>query len=151
MTVDELLARECIRHTLASYNMAGDRLREDDFVAVFTDDAVLEVEGENGFRHDGIAAIRAWISGWRAGTSGPTTRRAPTCVRHHLTTCLITFGDGDTATARTYFLVCTQIGPDHGGTYLDTLRRTGDRWLIAHRRVRVEWHATEGLFQEDVR
>ena len=40
MTIDELLARESIRQTMANYTMAGDRLRVDDFVAVFTDDAI---------------------------------------------------------------------------------------------------------------
>ena len=44
MTVDELIARECIRQTMARYTMAGDRLRSEEFVAVFTDDAVLETE-----------------------------------------------------------------------------------------------------------
>ena len=44
-TLDELLARESIHQTIVSYTMAGDRLREDEFVAVFTDDAVLESDG----------------------------------------------------------------------------------------------------------
>jgi hypothetical protein len=33
MTLEELLARESIRQTMANYTMAGDRLRADDFVA----------------------------------------------------------------------------------------------------------------------
>ena len=45
MTLDELLARESIRNTMASYTLAGDRLRAEDFVATFTEDGVLESDG----------------------------------------------------------------------------------------------------------
>ena len=58
MSPEELLARECIRHTMACYTMAGDRLRVDEFLAVFTDDAVLESTGageHDSFRYEGIA------------------------------------------------------------------------------------------------
>ena len=68
MTLDELLAREGIHQTIVSYTIAGDRLREDDFVAVFTDDAVLESDGvpdSDSFRYEGRQAIRDWIARWR--------------------------------------------------------------------------------------
>ena len=71
MTVDELLARESIRHTLASYNMAGDRLRVDDFIAVFTEDGILESEGvpeKDAFRNVGRDEIRAWMTRWGRGS-----------------------------------------------------------------------------------
>ena len=45
MTLEELLARESIRKTMADYTMAGDRLKADEFVAVFTEDAVMETDG----------------------------------------------------------------------------------------------------------
>ena len=42
MTIDDLLAREAIRDTLAKYNTSGDRLKAEDFAACFTEDAVIE-------------------------------------------------------------------------------------------------------------
>ena len=63
MTHSVLMAREGIRHTMASYSMAGDRLRAEDFTAVFTEDAILETEGvpaQDAFRHVGRQAIHDW-------------------------------------------------------------------------------------------
>jgi hypothetical protein len=157
VTEDEMLAREAIRDTLARYNMAGDSLRADEFLAVFTRDAVLQSHGAEGagFRYTGIEEIAAWIKGWRAPATpaGPATSTEPTAprqrmfVRHHLSTSVIDFADTTTAHARTYFTVYTPIGPDHGGVYTDELRREGETWLIAERTVRTEWHAPNGYFR----
>ncbi len=148
MTLDELLAREGIRQTMASYTMAGDRLRADDFVAVFTEDAVLESDGvpeADAFRYEGREAMRQWILRWRqpqANHSGPTA----TFVRHHLSTSHIEITGPDSARARTYWVAYTDIGQDHCGYYLDTFRKVGDRWLIAHRKVRMDWRSPQSLF-----
>src|SRR5690606_203872 len=145
MTIEELLARECIRHTLACYNIAGDRLRIDEFVAVFTEDAVLESDGlpeAEAFCHIGRAAIHRWVSGWQARTAtAQHSARQPSFVRHHLATSVIEFPDAETADVRTYWSAYTDIGPDHCGQYLDRFRSTGERWLIAHRRVRLDWRS----------
>ncbi|MGO8712217.1 MAG: hypothetical protein ACLQUZ_09175 [Rhizomicrobium sp.] len=42
------------------------------------------------------------------------------------------------------------MGPDHGGYYIDSFRNTGDRWLIAHRKVRHDWSAPNSLFTSTV-
>jgi hypothetical protein len=149
MTLDDLLAREAIRHTIASYTLAGDRLQADEFAAQFTDDAVMESEGVKGpdlFRNEGKAAIRAWLAGWgeRAALM-PATRR-PTFVRHHLSTCKIDLTSVTTAQSRTYWVAYTDIGPDHGGYYIDTFRKVGERWLLAHRRIRLDWRLPNSLF-----
>ena len=149
MTQTELLARECIRHTMASYTMAGDRLQVDDFVAVFTEDAVLETDGvpaQDAFRHVGRQAIHDWMHRWRERPregGGPVHQAS--FVRHHLATSLIEFGDPDTARVRTYWTAYTDIGPDHGGCYLDVFRKAGERWLIAHRRIRLDWRSPQSL------
>lgn len=145
MTIEELLAREAIRDTLASYNVAGDRLRLDEFVAVFTSDAVLE---SDTFRCDGRQAIRDWFGGWgRAPQSGSEpVQRKPTFARHHLSTCKIDLTDAESAKARTYWMVYSDNGPDHCGYYVDDFRKEGERWLIAHRRIRVDWKSAESLF-----
>jgi hypothetical protein len=190
MTIEELLARESIRHTMATYTTAGDRLRADDFVAAFTEDGVLESEGvpqQDLFHHRGRAAIREWIARWtrdrpegvaslpqammlspRAGVSSSEaeanvsspeatappqpTAQSPraTFVRHHLSTCLIDLTGPDTAKARTYWTAYTDIGPDHCGHYIDTFRKVGDRWLIAHRKVRLDWRSPASLFKAAV-
>jgi 3-phenylpropionate/cinnamic acid dioxygenase small subunit len=149
MTLDELLARESIRQTIVDYTMAGDRLREDDFVAVFTDDAVLESDGvpdSDAFRYEGGHAIREWIARWRSKPEGAPRTHQATFVRHHLSTSKIELTGADTARARTYWVAYTDIGPDHCGYYLDTFRKVGEQWLIAHRRVRMDWRSSQSLF-----
>ena len=149
MTIDEIIARECIRQTMVNYNIAGDRLRTDDFIAVFTDDAVLESEGvpdSDAFRYEGRQAIREWIARWRTDPGGASARRA-TFVRHHLSTSQIELSSADTAKGRTYWVAYSDIGPDHCGYYIDLFRKTGERWLIAHRRVRLDWRSPQSLFK----
>ena len=149
MTLDELLARECIRHTIASYNMAGDRLRVDDFVAVFTDDAILQSDGvapEKEFRYSGRAEIHAFISSWGKGAKEAQPVHQAKFIRHHLSTCHIELTGPDTARSRTYWVAYTDIGPDHAGYYLDTFRRVDGHWLIAHRKVRLDWRSPQSLF-----
>lgn len=142
MTLDELLAREAIRHTLASYNIAGDRGRLDDLASQFTQDAILELP--DGSIHNGRDAIKACISG--VGSSPrQLSRPAFKFVRHHISTCQIEFPEATIATVRTYFAVFTDIGPDHCGYYADSFRKEGDRWLIAHRKARLDWSSPGSL------
>jgi hypothetical protein len=149
MSIEELLAREAIRHTIASYTIAGDRLKADELAAQFTDDGVLESEGVKGadlFRHEGQAAIRDWLLGWGTRAAQQPATPRPTFVRHHLGTCKLDFSSATDARGCTYWVAHTDIGPDHSGYYLDTFRRVGARWLIAHRRVRLDWRAPNSLF-----
>jgi hypothetical protein len=151
MTIDELLAREAIRYTIASYTMAGDRLKADELAAQFTDDGILESEGVQGadlFRNEGKAAIRAWLGGWGERAARLPGARRPTFVRHHMSTSKIDFTGPTTAQGRTYWVAYTDIGPDHAGYYIDTFRKAGDRWLIAHRRVRMDWRLPNSLFAD---
>ena len=149
MTLDELLTRECIRKTMASYTVAGDRLRADDFLAVFTRDAILESESvpeSDAFRYEGCEALREWIERWRVPveTTGRTTKA--TFVRHHLSTSHIEITGAVSARARTYWVAYTDIGPDHCGCYIDVFRKVGEEWLIAHRKVRLDWRSPMSLF-----
>ena len=149
MTLDEVCAREAIRRTMAAYTVAGDRLREADFLAVFTEDGVLETERvaeADLFRYEGRAALRAWIGRWRDPPAEGARPHGATFVRHHLSTCHIEFTGPDTAKARLYWVAYTDIGPDHGGHYLDDYRREGEAWLIAHRRIREDWRSPRSLF-----
>lgn len=148
MTVEELLAREGIRRTMAAYTLAGDRLKVDEFVAVFTEDAVLETDGvpdADAFQYVGREAIGGWITRWLSPSAAAPAHQA-SFIRHHLSTCHIELTGPDTARARTYWTACTDIGPDHCGYYLDAFRKVGDLWLIAHRRIRLDWRAPASLY-----
>lgn len=152
-SLEELLAREAIRHTMARYTMAGDRLRADEFIAVFTDDAVLASEGvdeSDVFRYEGRDAIREWMSRWSRRTE-PQPAPAATFVRHHLSTSLIELTGANAARARTYWVAYTNIGADHCGYYLDIFRKTAGGWLIAQRKVRLDWRSPNSLFTTAVR
>jgi 3-phenylpropionate/cinnamic acid dioxygenase small subunit len=149
MTLDELLARESIRKTLVGYNIAGDRLRVDEFAACFTDDAIFEIAavGEDpGARLAGREVIREWFLSWGRGAKEEKPVHQATFIRHHLSTCHIDLTAADTAKTRTYWTAYTDIGPDHGGYYLDSFRKVGEQWLIAHRQVRHDWSSPNSLY-----
>ena len=52
----------------------------------------------------------------------------------------------DTAEAKTYFVVMTDIGPDHAGNYTDELVKKGDRWVFKYRRVDLVWRHPDSCF-----
>lgn len=144
--MQDFLDREAIRETMARYTIAGDRLREEDFIACFTADAIMESEHvpeADAFRYQGRDAIRHWISRW---SDAPKSAHQATFVRHHLTTSLIELTGSASARGRTYWIAYTDIGADHAGYYLDEFRKEGGAWLIAHRRVRLDWRAPNSLF-----
>jgi SnoaL-like domain len=128
--------REAIRDLLARYTYAGDRGRTAELAACFADDGVLEFPGNSGTGPSGVH--EALTSGERNLAIG--------FMRHHITSPLIEV-DGDAATARSYFTVISNNGPDHAGTYSDRLMRTGDGWRFARRLVRVDWQAETSLFR----
>jgi len=140
---DEL---EAIRRTLAAYNVAGDRMRLSELAATFMEDGVLELPTSS---LNGRAAIAAGLGGGARRSSSPDAAgavRRPTFVRHHLTTSLLELTGPDTAAGRTYFVVFTDIGPDHAGFYADTLRKVEGAWLFEHRKVMIDWMSEATLF-----
>jgi len=150
MTLEEMLAREAIRATMAKCAQAGDSLRAEDYAACYAEDGVLQTEGADGavhFRHEGRATILDWQNRWKSGDGGADTGgRKASFVRHNLTTCQISLTGPDSAKARTYWFVLSNNGPDHCGVYTDRFRKIGEEWLIAERRVRTEWNAPDSLF-----
>lgn len=141
---DEL---EAIRRTLAAYNIAGDRMRLEDLAATFMEDGVLEIPTAT---LRGRAAITAGLGGGRSReTVNEPTRsdvRPPSFVRHHLTTSLLELAGPESATGRTYFIVFTDIGPDHAGFYVDKLRKVDGAWLFESRQVMIDWMHEATLF-----
>ncbi len=145
MTPEQATAREAIRHTMSIYNTEGDRGRLEGLASAFFEDGVLETPTGT---HRGRAAIVE-------GLSGGVLRRARDpkggvgFVRHNLTTSRIEFDSDTEARCWTYFIVFTKFGPDHMGTYIDHFRKSGDRWLIANRRVKLHWNNPESTFHGD--
>ncbi len=153
MTLDDMLAREEIRDLMARYTVAGDRLQTDAFVAVFTEDGILESEGvpeADTFRYAGHDELRNWLGRWTQKDGTPVRAHQATFIRHHMSTSLIELTGDDSARARTYWTAYTDIGTDHCGVYVDGFRKTGGGWRIAHRRVRLDWRSKESLFTNAV-
>jgi hypothetical protein len=135
---------EAIRHTMAAYNIAGDRMRLEALAATFAPHGVLETPTA---RMEGREAILAGLGRGR-GSDPPAsdTLRGPTFVRHNLTTSLLDLTSEVNAEARSYFMVFTDIGPDHMGCYVDRLIKLDGRWLFEHRRVLIDWMSERTLF-----
>ncbi len=133
MELEELVARERIRDTIARYNHAGDRGRLDELSACFTEDGVLEIRDEAPIA--GRAAIRRSLTEVVTRLEVATERPL---LRHHVSSVRVELEGPDRARAASYFLAITEVGPDHWGLYLDRFARVGGAWLIAHRRVRVD-------------
>jgi uncharacterized protein (TIGR02246 family) len=119
--------KEEIRELLARYCYALDDGRFEDMAALFTPDGVWETAFGTGTGRDGIVAQAQSIA------TGPRPRRV------HLTTNIVVDLDGDTATARSNWLLF-QNGPEgpvigSGGAYEDRLVKAGGRWFFAHRRI----------------
>ncbi len=143
----ELIARERIRDSLATYNWSGDAFRLDELADAFCEDGVLELR--DGPTLEGRAAIVELLSGVRGGAGDTSTAPprssaseppAKRIVRHLLTNTRFVELSPERALVASYFTVITQIGLDHHGRYRDELVPVGDRWLIRHRFVSTDWH-----------
>jgi len=135
----ELIARESARDLVARYNACGDADLLDEMVALFSDDAVMDV-GPWG-EHEGIDAIRAFFEGVRGpartdgGEEGTGERRF---IRHLTATHRIDVEGPDAARGQCYFVVLTSNGVDHWGRYVDRYVQQYGVWRFAHREVIVE-------------
>lgn len=134
----ELLARECIRDTVARYNHAGDTGRFEAMVECFTPDGELVVV--DGDTHHGRDELRSFFSG--VGGTAPGF----TYLRHCVTNLLIDIDGPQRATAASYFQVITDIGLDHWGRYRDRLAPVGDRWLLEQRSVKTDGYSPASFF-----
>jgi hypothetical protein len=146
MTSDQTQARIQIQHTLGSYCTSVDSGDVDGVVASFAEQGHLELSG--GARANGRSAIRDFYTPV-IGANRPDRLPdgSPPLLRHHLTTSRVEFLDAATAQAWTYFMSLTRHGLDHSGRYVDRFERVGERWLIADRRIVVEWYAHPSWYQ----
>jgi hypothetical protein len=142
MTLDEVIARESIRATLAEYTVSSDNLDAEKFCTLFAEDATFErndFESLPGVKVTGHVEMRQMTAAWK---NFPRAK----CLLHNITTCRIEMTGKDTAKALTYFFTVSDNGPDHAGTYVDDMARKGDRWVFAHRRIVTQWASQTSIF-----
>jgi hypothetical protein len=146
----ELVARESIRDLVARYNANGDSGRFEQMLALFADDAVMELVAADGGvrRFEGVEDIATIFirtkSGWDNAATGS---HAPHHIRHFVATHQIDLVDNTHATGRSYYAVIMGHGLDHWGRYLDEYVERNGRWRIARRRA-VSDGRTPGGFTE---
>lgn len=149
MTPEESIAIEAIRRTINSYTIAGDSRHREPFATLWADNALFEFDGfppVPGFRSEGAKEIAARTASWNPDPAKDPSFAKTRFIRHNLTTSLIELTGQDTARAKTYFIVFTEIGQDHMGRYEDKLVRQNERWLFSHRRIALDWRAENSLF-----
>ena len=129
----ELVAREAIRETVASYAHHADSGRLEAFADLFAVDGVLEVRGEEPVR--GREAIRSYLGDVAVDLASAST--VP-IIRHHVSNLTIEVVSPISARGACYFLAVTGHGVDHWGRYRDRYTADGDRWCFAHRFVSTD-------------
>ena len=142
----ELDAREQIRGLVAAYNALGDRGRFDAVMALFAEDAVMDVGDEGSY--EGLDQIRTIFTGTRDsildgngegdGAGDGSSGDGPRFLQHHTTGLHITLDGRAEATGHSYFTVMTDHGVDHWGRYQDAYRPVDGHWRFASRRVRID-------------
>jgi hypothetical protein len=138
----EVEARVAITDLVARYNAAGDSARFDRVMELFTDDAVMVIDGTTHAGHDAIRGIFT-----SAKTRVNSGRSRPAHVRHFTATHQVDFTSETKATGLCYFQVLTPVGLDHWGRYVDDYDRVDGRWRFASRRVDVDGYAKRSLFR----
>jgi ketosteroid isomerase-like protein len=132
--------RSELREVVDRYASAVDRREPAECAALFTEDAILSGHDRSPdapprYERRGRAEITASLS--KIARYEVTT--------HHVGQQLLSV-DGDRATGETYCMahhLSTVDGTRHDRVmsirYLDTYARVDGRWLIAHRRLVVDW------------
>lgn len=139
---DERIADELdIRLLVADLAFQADAGDLDDYLALFTEDAVWEVpanaaSGVPAAHCAGRKEIQASVAGRRAlGVQGPGTG-----AMHHITTQYIEVS-GDEASGHIYYLFVAMVEGRPAvrtvGQYRDRYRRTADGWKLSHRTVLI--------------
>ncbi len=121
-----------IRNQLAKLAHLADEGDLDDYIQLFTDDAVWD-GGAFGTKTGHPEILEGAKERRAGGTSGPGAN-----TRHVLSTIVIELA-GDEARSRSVFHFYTQIHQTPQlsimGVYEDLFRRTSTGWKLAHRRI----------------
>jgi len=139
----EVVVRELVRQTLADYTAATDHFDLQALAACFGPDGVLEFTGGA----EPLTGPEAIEAGLRAAMALERTRRAPTHVRHHVSSIRFGSVEQERVEVGSYFAVYTDVGLDHWGRYRDVLIPVDAQWLFAHRRISVDGFADASLMR----
>jgi hypothetical protein len=150
MELWELEARESIRDLVARYNANGDSGRFAEVLALFADDAVMDIG--DGQRYEGIARIETIFTGTQktvkslgTGADGGSAAAKRVYMRHHTSTLQIDLLDPEHAKGRCYYQVLMQDGLDHWGRYVDEYEKRDGRWLFTNRKVTMDGYVPGGM------
>ena len=141
MTLEDLLAREAIRHTMALYNNNGDSGNYANHVNVFHPDAEMVVHQNKILR--GVQEI---IAALQAGAESRGAKEPGNFQRHHLTTSFIELTSPTTGRGRQDIIIVTELGLDHTGMYEDEFTEHEGRWLIKRRQATMLWARPDSRF-----
>ncbi len=141
MTLENLLNRDGIRHTVSLYYSAVDRGEYEELEYVFTENASMTLTGQTTFegRKNIISAL----------SSGANQRRAfepGNFQRHFLGNAVISLIADRNARAVHYALVMTELGIDHSAVTVDDFLKVGDRWLFSRLSGNIEWVRPDSIF-----
>ena len=151
-TIDDLMARltrledlEAIRHTWRDYCMRLDSADWSALGDVFTEDAVLEMDGLNHLIEglDGQYCGRQTIINdfYRQTGSVLPHGAKPLFVTGHISTNMQIELQGDEATTLAYFFEIVANDQVLIGTYQHRLRREADRWRFRFLRISIRYRA----------
>jgi hypothetical protein len=136
--LENLLAHQAITELLGQYVAGVDRGEPERTAGLFGEHGVLEVHG--GREYAGRDGVREFLSGSRI----PGAMNAFGRIRHHVSSLVIELDSPESATASSYFLAVSRIGPDHWGTYRDELEARDGSWSFRRRQVTIEGASPEG-------
>jgi SnoaL-like domain len=130
--------QELVRSLLVRYVQAVDSAEsEEDFVRLFTEDAVLDGPGFHWEGHDGVRDFAQRVLQYRKDVQ----------IRHMLANLLVD-GDGDHARVRAYYTeYCTYSAPPkrvprselmYVGTYDCRARKVGGEWRLETRQFQAD-------------
>jgi 3-phenylpropionate/cinnamic acid dioxygenase small subunit len=143
MNDDPIRAELEIRRLVAQLAYESDAGELDDYLALFTDDAVWEMPGDEAL---GISA--AYCAGQAEISDSVRQRRAigvqgpGAGTMHHITTQRIDVS-GDDGSGHIYYQFVGMVDGKPTirtiGEYRDRYRRTAHGWKLAHRSVLIHW------------
>lgn len=145
MDLDELLIREAVRDTIATYNARGDRGDVGGLAGCFAPDGVLAIVGRDPYV--GPDAIRDGLANVPRTTAPDDGATPAIAYLHHCVTSLhFVSVDAEQVNTVSYFTALTPVGLDHWGRYRDRLVPVDGRWRFALRDVKVDGYAPMSLF-----
>ncbi|HJL76460.1 MAG TPA: nuclear transport factor 2 family protein [Acidimicrobiales bacterium] len=135
----EVEARVEIAALVVAYNALGDRGRFDELLALFADDATMDIG--DGTTYEGRDGIERIFTGTRDSVRDGS---GPAFLQHHTTPVHVAFDGPDAASGDAYFTVMSDVDIDHWGRYRDTYLRIDGTWRFGSRRVRVDGRTPGG-------